>query len=57
MRSNRAMRRRKGKSFNCGTHRGFHTSLGRGDPCTQCQERREVYQDALKSRDDDSSDD
>ena len=25
-------------SIECGTHRGFRTSLGRGDPCIQCQE-------------------
>ena len=23
----------------CGTHRGFRTSLGRGDPCTRYQSR------------------
>ena len=26
---------RRGNLIECGTHRGFRTSLGRGDPCTQ----------------------
>ena len=37
--SERTLDARKGSLIVCETHRGFHTPLGRGNPCTRCPER------------------